>query len=192
MRVPSLGFIEVARSTITIANAGRHFLTKNTWMKNSKVSNDLFIENQAFSRSYDWAPHPSPFVSKLGRWHTARLRKRDNLLTGEGGGRGAESYDLNHSFSNKRCSNEAGNQWLIETPQSYKRSIGAKIERGKYEWLVEFNRRYESRLVESGIEMLKRERGEDARLLVRLRDRGLAPATGNTRRPPTCSLCRWG
>jgi hypothetical protein len=38
---------------------------------------------------------PSP-VSKLNRLHTGRLRKRDNLLTGEGGGgegdgRGAKS-----------------------------------------------------------------------------------------------------
>jgi hypothetical protein len=36
-------------------------------------------------------PHP---VSKLDQRHTGRLRKRDNLLTGEGvGGGGAKSYD---------------------------------------------------------------------------------------------------
>jgi hypothetical protein len=32
------------------------------------------------------APYRSP-VSKLDWWHTGKLRKRDNLLTGEGGGR---------------------------------------------------------------------------------------------------------
>jgi hypothetical protein len=39
-------------------------------------------------------PHPFP-VSKLDRWHTRRLRKRDNLLTAKGvrGGGGAKSYD---------------------------------------------------------------------------------------------------
>jgi hypothetical protein len=39
--------------------------------------------------------HLSP-VSKLDRRHKGSLRKRDNLLTGEGGGgggRGAELYD---------------------------------------------------------------------------------------------------
>jgi hypothetical protein len=46
---------------------------------------------------------PSP-VTKLDRRHTGRLRKRDNLLTGEGGG-GAKSYagektwsSINHSI----------------------------------------------------------------------------------------------
>ncbi len=74
---------------------------------------ELFIEGQAFSQSYDLAP-PSPSlppypVSRLNRRrHTGRLRKRDNLLTGEGregGGRGAESYhrkkawySINHSI----------------------------------------------------------------------------------------------
>jgi hypothetical protein len=40
-------------------------------------------------------PSPPPSVRKLVLRHTGRLRKRDNLLTGEGegGGRGAESYD---------------------------------------------------------------------------------------------------
>ncbi len=38
-------------------------------------------------------PRPPPYpVSKLYRWHTGRLRKRDNLLTGGEGG-GAKSYD---------------------------------------------------------------------------------------------------
>jgi hypothetical protein len=45
-----------------------------------------FIEDQAFSRSYDLAPLPPPPVSKLDLLHTERSRKRDNLLTGECGG----------------------------------------------------------------------------------------------------------
>jgi hypothetical protein len=71
-----------------------------------------FMEGQASSQSYDLAPRspspPRPPVSKLHRRHKGRLRKRDNLLTGdvgEGGGRGAESYDrkkawffVNHSI----------------------------------------------------------------------------------------------
>jgi hypothetical protein len=73
-------------------------------MKNSKESTELFIENQPFSRSYDWAPQPytPSSVSNLDRRQLRRLRKRDNLLTGEGGGRGAESFDLNHSLSDKQ------------------------------------------------------------------------------------------
>jgi hypothetical protein len=53
----------------------------------------------AFLRSYDSAPRPPPPptpVSRLDRRHTGRLRKRDNLLGGEGGwggGHGAESHD---------------------------------------------------------------------------------------------------
>jgi hypothetical protein len=41
---------------------------------------------------------PTPPVSKLNRRrrHTVRLRKRDNLLTGEGGGKGVDQ-DPNHS-----------------------------------------------------------------------------------------------
>ncbi len=51
------------------------------------------IEGQVFTRSYDLAPLPPSPVIKLDRRHTGRLRKRDNLLMGEGGGRRAESYD---------------------------------------------------------------------------------------------------
>ncbi len=47
------------------------------------------VEDQAFSRSYDLAPHPPPLPllpsgSSAGDI-TGRLRKRDNLLSGEGG-----------------------------------------------------------------------------------------------------------
>jgi hypothetical protein len=57
---------------------------------------EWFIEVQAFPRSNDLAP-PSPLssplstVRKLDRRHTERLRKRDNLQTGQGGGGGARS-----------------------------------------------------------------------------------------------------
>jgi hypothetical protein len=54
---------------------------------------EWFIEDKAFSRSYDLAPpHPPLFsflsVSSTGNIHTGRLRMRDSLLTVEGGGRG--------------------------------------------------------------------------------------------------------
>jgi hypothetical protein len=68
-------------------------------------------EEQAFLRSYDSAPRPPPPlppVSKLDRRHTEiKSEKRGNLRTGErgeGGGRGAQSYDqkawssINHSI----------------------------------------------------------------------------------------------
>jgi hypothetical protein len=62
----------------------------------------LSVEEQAFSPSYDSAPFlpppPSSPVSKPDRQHTGRLRKRDNLLTGEGGG-GAKSYDGEKAWS---------------------------------------------------------------------------------------------
>jgi hypothetical protein len=70
--------------------------------------------------TYDLAPcppQPSP-VSKLDRRHTGRLKKKDNLLSEEGGGRrGAESYDrkkvwssINHSILSAEAytSSEAG------------------------------------------------------------------------------------
>jgi hypothetical protein len=51
-------------------------------------------------------PHSLPFSqSKLDRRHTGRLRKRDNKLTGDGGGGGDKSYvaekawsSINHSI----------------------------------------------------------------------------------------------
>ncbi len=50
----------------------------------------MILEDQAFWRSFELAPRPTPTppppVSKLERRHTGRLRKRDNMRTGEGGG----------------------------------------------------------------------------------------------------------
>ncbi len=60
------------------------------------------VENQAFSGSYDLAPHPPPPpspVSKLDRRHTERMRKGDNMLTEERGGGGGEK--LNHMTARK-------------------------------------------------------------------------------------------
>ncbi len=57
----------------------------------------LFIEGQAFSQSYDSAPCPSPppsYVSKLDRRYTGRLRKRDNMQSGEMGRGGWASERL--------------------------------------------------------------------------------------------------
>ncbi len=72
----------------------------------SMVLHDLyFIEDQTFSLSSDLAPPPPPPFSKLVWRHTRRLRKRDNLLTGVGGGggrsygRGAESNDDEKTWS---------------------------------------------------------------------------------------------
>jgi hypothetical protein len=72
-------------------------------MTSAPESVKSFIEDHAFSRSYDLAlrpstPPPSP-VSKLDWRHTGRLRKRDNtLLPGEGEGAGKE---MNHSAARK-------------------------------------------------------------------------------------------
>ncbi len=49
---------------------------------------EWFIEDKAFSPSYDLAPPPPPplrpAISKLDWPHTGRLRKKDNLMTEEG------------------------------------------------------------------------------------------------------------
>ncbi len=60
-----------------------------------RIEQRVLIKEQVFLRSYDSAPRPPPPpVSKLDRQHTGRLRKRDNLLTRDWGGRGGgvESY----------------------------------------------------------------------------------------------------
>jgi hypothetical protein len=54
-------------------------------------SSKWIIENQAFLSFYGLAPspfpHPPPLPLRMLHWrHTGSLRKRDNLLTGEGGG----------------------------------------------------------------------------------------------------------
>ncbi len=51
-------------------------------------SSEWFMEGQAFSRWYYFAPSPLPLpspVRKLDRRHTGRLRKRDNSMTRERG-----------------------------------------------------------------------------------------------------------
>ncbi len=76
---------------------GKISFSEFRWVKNKMAFRGLalpqsiqwFIEDQAFSPSYDLAPPPlsppSP-VGKLGRRHTGRLKKRYNFLTREGGG----------------------------------------------------------------------------------------------------------
>jgi hypothetical protein len=59
-----------------------------------RVLNDFYRSRLSCGRMIKLHAHPPPPspVSKLDRRHTERLRKRDNLLTGEGvreGGRGA-------------------------------------------------------------------------------------------------------
>ncbi len=70
-----------------------------------KKSIKWFIKDQAFSLSYDLAPPPSPrplpSVSSTSYTHAGRLRKRDNLLTREGGrGMGEEPNHLTRSSIN--------------------------------------------------------------------------------------------
>ncbi len=56
---------------------------------------ECIIEYYVFLPSYDLVPpSPAPSISELDGRHTGRLRMRDNLLTGEGGGEGeAKPYD---------------------------------------------------------------------------------------------------
>jgi hypothetical protein len=61
------------------------------------------MEDQAFSPFVQFGSSTTPLVSKLHWRHIGRLRKRDNLLTGErrrgeGGGGGA---NLNHTMARK-------------------------------------------------------------------------------------------
>jgi hypothetical protein len=62
------------------------FFTANGLECKREVSIEWYIENQAFSRSYDLAPPLSPPLPSVcfDRRHTGRLRKRNNLLTVEG------------------------------------------------------------------------------------------------------------
>jgi hypothetical protein len=61
--------------------------------RNQKVLNDLQWSRLSLSRIILLLPHPllsvAP-VNKINRQNTGRLRNRDNLLTGEGGGVGEE------------------------------------------------------------------------------------------------------
>ncbi len=57
---------------------------------------ELFIEDQAFSRSYDLAS-PQPHTP-LDRHHTGRLRKRYNLMTGDEGRGWARSIQQRESL----------------------------------------------------------------------------------------------
>ncbi len=50
----------------------------------------MIYRESGFLASYDSAPPPPPPVSKLGCRHTGRLRKRDCLLVGVGGGVGSQ------------------------------------------------------------------------------------------------------
>ncbi len=60
---------------------------KTTFDYESESIFESFIEGMALSRPYDLAPRPSPPpspVCKIDRRQIERLRKIDNLLTGEG------------------------------------------------------------------------------------------------------------
>ncbi len=55
-----------------------------------------------FLPSTDMAPTPSLSpVNKLDRRNTGRLRKRDNWLTGDGGGRTRVGEEPNHAAARK-------------------------------------------------------------------------------------------
>ncbi len=72
------------------------------WNSVSPDSIECFIEDQAFSRSYDLAPRPPPplRVSLTGDKDTERLRKRVNLRTGEGRKQGV-GEEPNHTTTRK-------------------------------------------------------------------------------------------
>jgi hypothetical protein len=60
-----------------------------------KICSNMYIPYT--SKLWLWfGSSPTPPVSKLNRRHTVRLRKRDNLLTGEGGGKEVDE-NPNHS-----------------------------------------------------------------------------------------------
>ncbi len=74
------------------------------------------------------APPPPITVSKLDRRHTGRLRKRDNLLTGEGvgGGWGAESYNCQKTWSSVNHSILSGQHPLTGIPDQKQSYSGQK------------------------------------------------------------------
>jgi hypothetical protein len=72
-----------------------------------RVLNDLWRARLSRRRIIWLLGHPSPPINKFNRRHTGRLRKRTNFTRkrGEGGWRGAKSYDreeawpsINHSI----------------------------------------------------------------------------------------------
>ncbi len=80
----------------------------NTTTLQDRYSIGWFIRGTGFLAVVRFGSSPTPFppyspISKLGRRrHTRILRKRENLLTGRGGGkgvRGAELYDCKKSLS---------------------------------------------------------------------------------------------
>jgi hypothetical protein len=75
-----------------------HWMLTPLWKSNTllqRVVNDLY-RTRRFSSSYDLAPT----TPMLDRRHTRRLRKRDNLLTGEGKGVGVME-EPNHTTASK-------------------------------------------------------------------------------------------
>jgi len=57
---------------------------------------ELFIEDQAFSPSYDLAPPPPPSpVSKLSLFLSLPMYRRSSLLAGEGGIGGKRRIQIN-------------------------------------------------------------------------------------------------
>ncbi len=65
---------------------------------------EWFKEDQALSPSYDFTPAPPPLPSiSSPALHTGRLRKRDNLLTGEGGGGRGRSQIIRRLLSRDVC-----------------------------------------------------------------------------------------
>ncbi len=76
----------LSRSLIQVRRKGLFYLF--IWRLPAE-SIEFDIEGQAFLRSYNSAPRPTPSplpLGKLDRRYTGRPRKRGNLLTGEGVG----------------------------------------------------------------------------------------------------------
>ncbi len=103
---PSLsGFNLNFKGSMNSTTACRSILLCQSITESEPEGFEWFIDGQAFSPSYDLAHPPSPPTSpvrKLERRHTGKRWKRDNLLTGEGGGqiiRQRESLVLSKSFN---------------------------------------------------------------------------------------------